>query len=493
MYPSIPFNGLSWPLTQHAGVISEEIIRGLISACMLCNGHSDADTINQYLVDNNLLTANFREDSQRVDAWRDYQQILSEFGLIYSTNITRNEIILTPIAIAFADGEISYAELITLQALKYQYPNGHKTQSSPSLKQSYVESFNRPYDFNTFAEMQASMGILIRPAVAIWHILYGLYLQGESAVLTIDEMQTYAVRCLQNSDIPFCIQCIVKSRHTDFLLTPLPRARRNMQDWIKILIQTPLFYSDNFRNSFIGLSQYSIDHKDEINAICNHLCKPESFWMYTNSADLKHSWFDFYGNIDLGTNWIPSIEQTIVDDKSSCHNIGTTPSVDEEPRDIILQPFKPHNVQYDNNHKKIISIYDYKKSREGHKLHDNMVNIIANKCVSKGADVYYDSKTVDLFVRFKDSEFIVEVKSITPSNFIARLRTAIGQVNQYDYLMHQNSDIRGRLGLAFTASIPKEDWTVPFITNHMNMDLLYLESNSLSIISNNSLSFELYG
>ncbi|MBQ3043450.1 MAG: hypothetical protein IJD53_03245 [Alistipes sp.] len=492
MYPNIPFSGLSWPLTQHAGVISEEIIRGLISACMLCNGQSDAETINRYLVDNNLLTANFREDSQRVDAWRDYQQILSEFGLIYSTNITRNEIILTPIAIAFADGEISYSELITLQALRYQYPNGHKTQSSPSLKRSYEDSFHRSYDFNTFAEMQASMGILIRPVVAIWQTLYGLYLQGEDARITIDEMQTYLVRCLKNSDVSLCIECIINARHTSFRLEPLHRARRNMQDWIKILNQTPLFYSDSNRNSFIALSQYSIDHAEEVNAICDHLCKPESFWVFTNSRDLKFSWFDFYGNIDLGTKWIPDQEMP-----SSNHiednDISTQRDPIDEPRDIVLHPFKPLREIDNNNHKQIVSIYDYKKSREGYKLHDNMVNIIANRCVDKGADVYYDSKTVDLFVKFKDSEFIVEVKSITPSNFIARLRTAIGQVNQYDYFMHQGSDIRGRLGLAFTATIPKSDWTVPFITNHLNMDLLYLESNALSIISNNALSRELYG
>ena len=132
MYPSIPFEGLSWPITQHSGIITENVVRGLVLACLELNGKTiDADDINNYNVTHGLVTDNFRSDSMKVDAWRDYQQILSEFGLIYSTKIC-DRIILTPVAIAFADGDISYDELITLQILRYQYPNGHKTQISPS-------------------------------------------------------------------------------------------------------------------------------------------------------------------------------------------------------------------------------------------------------------------------------------------------------------------------------------------------------------------------
>lgn len=494
MYPSVPFDGLSWPITQHSGVISENIIRGLISACLLCNGQANPETINNYLISNNLLTANFREDSQRVDAWRDYQQILSELGLIYSTNITRNEIILTPIAIAFADGEISYAELITLQLFRYQYPNGHKTLSSSSLKKSYLDKMGQKYAFSSFADMQASMGILIRPAVAIWQILYALYSQGENAVLSIDELQTYVVRCLTNTDVPLCVNSIIKSRHSDYYLPPLERSRRNVQDWIKILVQTPLFYSDYERNSSICLSKYSIEQSDAINDICSYLCQPETFWYYLDAPSFKFSWFDFYGSIDIGTKWIPQQSITSNEDGEVSDSPKSETIQKEEPRSIELQSFKPISVEEtDSQQKKIVSIYDYKKSEQGHKLHDNMVNIIATKCLDKGADVYYDSKTVDLFVKYREQEFIVEVKSITPSNFIQRLRTAIGQVNQYDYLMHRGTGIKGRLGLAFTANIPRTDWTIPFITDYMNMDLLCQNANSISIRSNNSLSLELYG
>ena len=82
---------------------------------------------------------------------------------------------------------------------------------------------------------------------------------------------------------------------------------------------------------------------------------------------------------------------------------------------------------------------------------------------------------------------------ITPSNFISRLRVAIGQVHQYDYMMHRYTEVKGRLGLAFTANIPRNDWTIPFVTQHMDMDLLCMNANTLSIKTNNELSLELYG
>ena len=142
MYPDIPYEGLSWPITQHAGVLKAEVFDGLLNACLLCKGEIiDAERLNGYLVNNGILTANIRADSNQVDAWRDYQQILSEFGLIYSTRISK-VLTLTPIAMAYLNKILSYPELITLQLLRYQYPNGHKSQLSPSLMQSYGGNFN---------------------------------------------------------------------------------------------------------------------------------------------------------------------------------------------------------------------------------------------------------------------------------------------------------------------------------------------------------------
>lgn len=298
MYPNIPYEGLSWPITQHAGVLKAEVFDGLLNACLLCKGETiDAGKINGYLVNNGILTANIRADSNQVDAWRDYQQILSEFGLIYSTRISK-VLTLTPIAMAYLNKSLSYSELITLQLLRYQYPNGHKSQLSPSLMQSYGENFN----YESFTELQAHYNIQIRPAALIWKILYKLWESGEQPILSLDEMQGYAVRCTDMSDYLPCTKSIIESRHGGQQLPPLTRARRNMADWTKLLSQTLLFNVSGDGNT-IALSTYSIKERKAVGHVCSHLSNPPSFWEY-KGGNFKQDWFDFYGDYDNSIEYI---------------------------------------------------------------------------------------------------------------------------------------------------------------------------------------------
>lgn len=488
MYPSIPNINLSWPITQHAGVINKEVITKLLHSCVSHNGLKiNYDIINSSIITSGILTNNIRTDSNKADVWRDYQQILSELGLIYSTKITNKQLILTPIATAFLDDTISYEELITLQLLKYQYPNGHKTQLSPSFRKGLPSSINNL----SFAEIQASYGIMIRPAVLIFQILVYLFKNNEIASLSVDELQRYTVRCLTNDDAEICAKYIIKSRHEQTFITALPRARRNMQDWIKLLTQSPLFTSADLKN--INLSEFAIEHLDECLNTINSLLKPESFWLFSNKSNYKLDWFTFYGNINLGIDWIQLnkvdknsyTKHTIYNKTNKIHNtdIFTTTSVN-------LKSYTPTDLPFTPISKKIISEYDYKTSQKGHYLHDSMVDFIARRCNAKGAEVYEDRHTVDLLIRYKSQEFLIEVKSITPFNFINRLRTAIGQINQYDYLIKSNG--YRRLGLAFTAEIPDNSWVIPFVTSHLNMDLLTMSNDDLKVNSINPTSIDLF-
>ena len=298
MYPNIPYEGLSWPITQHAGVLKAEVFDGLLNACLLCKGKTiDVEKINGYLVNNGILTANIRTDSNQVDAWRDYQQILSEFGLIYSTRISK-VLTLTPIAMAYLNKSLSYSELITLQLLRYQYPNGHKSQLSPSLMQSYGENFN----YESYTELQAHYNIQIRPAALIWKILYKLWESGEQPILSLDEVQSYAVRCTDMSDYLPCTESIIESRHGGQQLQPLTRARRNMADWTKLLSQTLLFNVSGDGNT-IALATYSIKERKAVDYVCSRLADPSSFWEY-QEGNFKQNWFDFYGNYDNSIEYI---------------------------------------------------------------------------------------------------------------------------------------------------------------------------------------------
>ena len=298
MYPEVPFDGISWPITQHAGVLSERSLDGLLRACLLCHGETvNPERINGYLVKNGILTANVRSDSNRIDAWRDYQQILSEFGLLYSTRISK-VIRLTPVAMAYLNGNLTYGELITLQILRYQYPNGHKTQLSPSLVQSLGEQFS----YETFSELQAACNILLRPAVLVWQVQNRLWDKGQPAFLTLDEMQRYLVRCSRHSDTEYAVSAIIDSRVRNTELPALSRARRNMSDWMKLLGQTLLFKT-SADGASIAMSAYSIRHRQQVASICNALAKPDSFWILPDS-DIKQSWFDTYGNYDENIRYI---------------------------------------------------------------------------------------------------------------------------------------------------------------------------------------------
>lgn len=298
MFPNVPFDGLSWPITQHAGVLCETNIEGLLEACSLCKGKDvDAKLINDYIVEKGILTANFRSDSKQIDAWRDYQQLLSEFGLIYSTRIAKT-LMLTPVASAFMNKTITYREMITLQALRYQYPNGHKSQLNSSLLQSIGDGA----DVSSFTELQARYNILLRPAVLIWEIMNGLWQRGNLAVLTIDELQRYAVRCLRHTDTDACVDAIIEARNGGDALDPLPRARRNMADWVKILSQTLLF-NTNSEMDTLAMASYSIKYSKAVKNVCDLLSNEDSFWIYSGD-NYKQSWFEFYGNYDDNIQYV---------------------------------------------------------------------------------------------------------------------------------------------------------------------------------------------
>ena len=483
MYPNVPYTGYSWPLTQHMGVVSRETLYVLIEACLLyANSDNPVKKINQHLLDNNVFSENFRADSGKPDVWRDYQQILSELGLIYSTQIER-QITLTPIGVAFLDKTLNFDEMITLQVLRYQYPNGHKVTISTSLQETLGDR-----EYNSLTQLQTLSGVAVRPGVLLWTIMHGLYMKGFEPTLTTDEVQGFVMRCRANSDAPMCIEHIIRYREGNCPLELLDRGRRNSQDWLKFASLTPLFVLE--RRDRIRLSEYSITNVDEIVQICNRLGEKSTFWFPT-SADRRQSrfsWYSFFGTFDISVSLIPTHNEIPESLEKDVELASTT-------RNVNLGNYIPEPSAVGANNvvgRQIISTYDYSKSHAGRRLHDNMVNLIASTCISKGASVYNDPNTIDLFVMHKDCEYLVEVKSITPKNFISRLRYALGQILQYDYLLDNIHPSR-RLVLAFAASIPPDSWSIPFINDHLNFDLLSIENDRLNTYSNSSDAKSLFG
>jgi hypothetical protein len=114
-------------LSQHAVGLKPDTLYAFLQCAAPFEGEvrgSFGSKITELMIESNILTSNLRDDVP--DAWRDYQQLLAELGLIYSTKISPT-LYLTNLAHMFLAGELGFSELVGMQALRYQYPNGQKS------------------------------------------------------------------------------------------------------------------------------------------------------------------------------------------------------------------------------------------------------------------------------------------------------------------------------------------------------------------------------
>ena len=454
--------------------------------------------IKQYMIANQLLTANVRTDSGQPDAWRDYQQILPELGLIFSTAI-EDQIRPTPLGLSFLDGAISFSELMAYQALRYQYPNGH--QVAIQRPQRQLLSGTQYESTPTLSEIQQLSGVRIRPAVLVWHVLRALEGAGERVSLSVSELENYLVRCYRHEDTNACIEAVLRSRRNGIALPSYgSHARRNAQDWIKFLILTGLFGGAAGAGANVGIALVSEEDRAAIDDICARLVSPASFWNTTNVHQIdRRGWYGYFGTLDLSVPFIPAPQ---VSDEASSEYVGgrehIEPSEESETVGGItamqLQPFQPISIGSPSSSSQTIeSIYSAELSISAHRLHDTMVNLIASRCSARGATVFQDPSTVDLLVQFREIEFLIEVKSVTPRNFISRLRYAIGQVLHYDYLRSIGSTVQRRRVIGVAAQVRPDSWCIEFVNGHLHFDLLSLHDRALAVSSQEPAANELFG
>lgn len=279
MLPNAPYPGCSWALTQHMGVVTPKLLHAILWAAATYRDTPDpAARINDYIVANGLLPPNVRQDSGQPDIWRDYQQILSELGLIFSTEVVP-QITPTPLGLAFLDGSISFSELMTLQAFRYQYPNGHKNQISPSQRR---ELEGTPYAIaRSLARLQAAVGMQLRPAVLIWRVLRRLQELGEMPRITPFEIHSCLMRCRTHQDTESCVQTLIAARRGRLRLPPgNDRQERNARDWIRFLLNSPIFKGKGWGSApYLGFSDYGLQHAGEIDELCTRLERTDSFWI----------------------------------------------------------------------------------------------------------------------------------------------------------------------------------------------------------------------
>ena len=111
---TLPYPGYNWQLTQHMGMVDSASLSALLEAADLFKGAPDfSQCVSSYMANLSMFSENIRSDSGHSDTWRDYQQILSELGLIVSTTLTSTlNLNITPAGLLFLDGEMSYSEMM---------------------------------------------------------------------------------------------------------------------------------------------------------------------------------------------------------------------------------------------------------------------------------------------------------------------------------------------------------------------------------------------
>ncbi len=477
-------------------VTPEHLYHILWAANAFSHNHDPAADINSYLIANQQWTANIREDSGQPDAWRDYQQILSELGLMYSLE-SLPAITPTPLGLAFLDGSMGFSEVMTLQALRFQYPNGHHvmigaTQRSELATTSYV-------NVDSFTQLQALSNVMIRPTVLVWRVLRRLADLGTVPKLDVNEFESYLMRCSRNEDFAACADSISAARRKNIMFERLgSRQRRNAQDWMRFLRLTSIFSVTDGRPPSLTLSDFGNLHAAELDELCAVLEAPSTFWQPGSASAVDRlRWYSQFGGVDLSIPELPTATTTqdkgeFVGGKEEDDHVESEESL--SGGHINLREFQ--GVQHHReapNGLTIQSVYRAELSKSAHRLHDRMVLLIAETCRLKGAVVFEDPSSVDLLVQYNRQEFIVEVKSVTAKNFVGRLRCALGQVLHYDYLRSPASNLPRRKVIALAAHIPDNSWSITFVNSYLKMDLLALTSDQLQIHSSSKSCVQLFG
>lgn len=478
-------------------VTAEHLYNTLFAANTNARSDDPAARINEYLIANNQWTTNVRQDSGQPEGWRDYQQVVSELALIYSVKLTP-QITLTPMGLAILDRSMGFYEVMTIQALRFQYPNGHHLTIGTEQR---AELQGTPFaNVPTLPQLQQLTGVQIRPAVLVWRVLRRLAESGNRASLSVDEFESYLMRCTRNEEWAQCADALIAGRGTGVTL-PLQggRQRRNAQDWIKFLDRTSIFSIRGDRNPTLEISPFGNHNSAEMDEICDALELPETFWQPGTLSDTdKLRWYAQLGGVDLSIPDMPPLEPQ--EGQEEFRGIeeedfrGDYSDAAIESGTIELRPFQglelldgpPRNPTVE-------AVYSAELTTSAHRLHDQMVLLVAQTCIARGAAVFEDRDSVDLLVQHLDREFIVEVKSVTPKNFIKRLRYALGQVLHYDFLRSRMSEVPRRKVIAFAAQIPRDSWSITFLNDHLDTDLIALDAGALRVHSNSPESMALFG
>lgn len=456
-------NNFSWPFSQHAIALKPDNLLGLLSVSAIYEGHKNVGRgINILLSDRNVLTKNIRKG--KMNAWRDYQQILAEVGLIYSTKLDKH-IRLTEVGRLMLSNEIGFSELMTIQGLRYQYPNG--------LKYSFMEE-------------HVNAGVLIKPGLLILRLLLECARNNKKLFISTDQMQVHLLNIKQNTDWTIAYAAIINDPNPNNQINR--HARRNMQDWVKFLGLTELFDSYSNRHSVgLTLTPHALANIDVLLQICSLGEQPNDFWIPTSySKDEAMKWFTHFGSIPIEYQDLLSdnlteeyrasnyFEQTNEDEE---HAKYVTSLQDIDLSELKGGQIKPIDISNMELIKEIANTGVLKR-REKAKLHDEIVGKLARYYSGKGFQVFEDKQSIDLAVKFNDKDIsIFEVKTVTKRNLLIRSRLAVGQILEYGYRFNKEQGVDPQKNIVFNVGMNNQKWLKKYVNGHLGIGLVSIIGN----------------
>lgn len=493
---TLPYPGYSWSFNHHMGrVNSREVFALLESAYQFRQYSNYRSLVNQALVTEGIFTPNVRSDSGQVDAWRDYQQILPDLGLIYSTRYIRQPQ-LTPIGLMYIDGTIGYSELFSTQVLAYQYPNGHKTDISPAVRQELSQG-GTSIPKNRM-ELDVNSGILIKPGVLILQVLVELYQQGYFPSLDTHECLLALVPTIRNSDWKEAYTRLLQLRQTNNTSETDKRRLRDVQEWFQFLGQSDFAVKEG---NTISLSSTVLAEIEQLQSILDFHADPGTFWIPQSSVERENAltWYGFFGSPSIESQWITPDELRNQDyllenypDRESLDDIDSLPVV-VEVSEINLRPFFPSipevvNVNINVDVENIIQ--GRRRLRDKTRQHQEIIAQLAKRLTELSYNVAEDPNSVDLLAEKNGCETIFEVKTINRRNFQPRIRLGVGQLSEYRYRRQLQTQTRPNSILVLSNTLQLPIWTPDYFSSDVNIGLLCSRADSFLALTNGIVELE---
>lgn len=442
----LPFSDYSWQISQHEICFDEEPLVGLLATAALFEGSADkGPELNLTLAKSNIVTRNLREG--KASPWRDYQQVLPEIGLMISTQ-TSPHITLTDIGRSFLAGSLEHTDLMTLQMMRYQYPNGYKSQT-----------------LNAFV----TNGVSVRPGLMLLRGLIELYRKGIVS-LSIDQI---ILHFLQNkSDVEWRIS-IQEILNTAQVKSNFAR-KRNIAAWVRLLFKTSLFEP---LEGDLALSDLVISRLDFFESLSDHLISLDP-WVPTPNANNALSWFAYFGSF---TRVDPRLQE-IVEVEIEVEDISLIQDELELVKatgnlDLAIIEFSPIDLTLGSLPQATDDLFQSyidgrAKLRFAKQEHDKIVNAVAEYYIEQGWTVHHDPSSVDLLaVDGSGAARIIEVKTTTQKTMSKQVRTGVGQVLEYKYRYNRSHAPASRCDIVLNRPFPADDWHREFCAeNSITLD-----------------------